>query len=213
MNRDTETIAINMSDLLESVVENSTFDDYLDIQNFNERKIYLNDEINDFTVEPACRAIFRYNTEDKGKPVEDRNPIKIYLNTCGGSASAGFELIDAMLVSKTPVWIVVLGCSYSMGFIITLAAHRRFGMKNASYLLHDGSRGACDSASKTRDLMEFCDRLDDRIKDFVLDRTNITDELYDVNMRKEWYMFSDEAKGLGVITDIIGEDCELDEVI
>ena len=61
--------------------------------------------------------------------------------------------------------------------------------------------------------MEFCDKFDERVKQTTLDRTNITSEMYDEKSRVEWYMFADEAKSLGVVDYIIGEDCELDDVI
>lgn len=213
MNRNTETIAIDMSSLLESAVDNSTFDDYLDIQNFKERKIYIDEEITSFSVDQACRAISRYNLDDKGVNVKDRKPILLYLNTCGGAVDAGYQLIDVIEASKTPVYIINRSDCYSMGFMIFIAGHKRFAFKNSTFLLHDGSRFAGDSTSKTRDLMEFCDRVDDRIKKLTLERTNISSEMYDEKGRVEWYMFADEAKRLGVVDCIIGEDCELDDVI
>lgn len=213
MNRDTETIAIDLSDILDSVKDNATFDDYLDIQNYQERKIYIDEEITSYSVDSACRAISRYNKEDKGIPTEERKPIMLYLNTVGGAADAGYQLIDLIQVSKTPVYAVNRGICYSMGFFIFITASKRFSYKNSSFLLHDGSRYAGDSASKTRDLMGFYDKIDERVKQTTLECTNITSEVYDEKSRVEWYMFADEAKSLGAVDYIIGEDCELDDVI
>ena len=52
-----------------------------------------------------------------------------------------------------------------------------------------------------------------RIRDFVLDNSKLTGEEYDSKLRIEWYMFNDEAKEKGFVDYIIGEDCELGEII
>ena len=52
-----------------------------------------------------------------------------------------------------------------------------------------------------------------RIRHYVLLHTRISEEEYDKNLRVEWYMFAEEAKDRGVIDKIIGEDCDLDEIV
>ena len=61
--------------------------------------------------------------------------------------------------------------------------------------------------------MRFQQRVEGRIKQYVLSRSKVTSEEYDSNLRVEWYLFADEAKEKGFVDCIIGTDCELDEII
>lgn len=61
--------------------------------------------------------------------------------------------------------------------------------------------------------MEFQKRVEARIKEYVLSRSNLSSEEYDNKLRVEWYLFADEAKERGFTDYIIGTDCEIDEMI
>lgn len=67
--------------------------------------------------------------------------------------------------------------------------------------------------AKVQDRIRFDARVEERTKEYVLSRSNLTPEEYDAKFRVEWYMFADEAKERGFCDYIIGEDCDLDEVI
>lgn len=206
-------IAIDITEALAAVTKNLSIEDYFYLKDFQERKHYLTDEIYAGSVEDICKAILQYNKEDKDIDPEERQPVLLYLDTLGGDVTEGFRLIDVIQSSKTPVYIINLGTCYSMGFIIYAVGHKRFASKNATFLMHDGSMQASGSTSKTRDYMEFNDRLDARCKDIIVATTQISSELYDEQLRKEWYMFSDEAKELGLVDYILGVDCDIDDII
>lgn len=202
-------IDIDETTLLQSWGVNEIF--YL--KNIQSRKLYLTSDIDDCVIDDIVSHILQYNADDKGKPIEERKPILLYCSSNGGSIDPGFELIDVILQSKTPVYTINLGFQYSMAFLIGLAGHKRYGSKNAKYLMHDGSNFVYNSGAKAQDQMEFNKRIEERVKEYVLKMTKITSEMYDAQMRKEWYMFADEAKELGIADYIIGEDCDLDEII
>lgn len=187
--------------------------DMLHLNDLKQRKLYLNEGIDKDSVMEIIQHIIRYNVEDKGKDVEKRKPILLYVTSNGGSVDAGYELIDMITASKTPVYTINLGFQYSMGFLIGIAGHKRFAMPNAKFLHHDGYNAAYDSGSKVQDRIKFDARVDDRTKEYVLSRSNITPEEYDANIRVEWYMFADEAKQKGFVDYIIGEDCDMDAII
>lgn len=178
-----------------------------------ERKLYINYEINEDIIPEAVYHILKWNKEDKGIPVEDRTPIKIYMSTPGGSLQDGMELVDVIVASKTPVYSINLGYQYSMGFFINLVASKRYASINATYLMHDGFSFVCDSVSKTFDTVEFKKCQEERLKKIVLSRTKITSELYEEKRRKEWYTFAEEAKEYGFCDYILGIDCDIDEII
>ena len=148
-----------------------------------------------------------------GKAPDTRVPILLYVVSNGGEVDSGFELIDVIQSSKTPVYTINLGYQYSMGFLIGLAGHKRFATKNAKYLMHDGSNFVYNSGAKAQDQMEFNRKVEERVKQYILSRSNVTSSEYDSKLRVEWYLFADEAKEKGFVDYIIGEDCDIDSVI
>lgn len=196
-----------------SLRNKTTLDDAITLQEMKQRKIFLNDEIDAGTVENACKAILRYNAEDKGMKPEERKPIYLYLDTYGGGMEAGFRLINTIQMSKTEVRTICCGFCYSMGFLIFIAGHKRYAAEHARFLLHDGSYAVSGSTGKVVDQVKFNERAERRVKDYVCGHTKINPEKYDRNYEKEWYMFADDAKSYGVADYIIGEDCDVDEIV
>lgn len=197
---------------LKSILNNS-LDDWFYMRDLNERKLCLNTDVTPETVNEIVSQILSFNMEDKNKAVEERKPIKLFICSDGGSVDSGFELIDVILASKTPVYTINLGYWYSMGLLIGMAGEKRFATKNAKFLMHDGSGIIYNSSSKMRDQARFYEELERRSKEYILHHSNITEEEYDKQLRVEWYMFADEAKERGLIDCIIGEDCDLDSVL
>ena len=183
------------------------------LKDLQQRKLFLDDDVDQCTIGEIVRNILRYNREDIDTPCEDRKPILLYIASNGGEVDSGFELIDAILNSKTPVYTVNLGYEYSMGFLVGLAGHRRYAMGHAKFLLHDGSNFVYNSGAKAQDQMEFNRKVEDRVKQYILSRSRISSDEYDSKLRVEWYMFSDEAKEKGFVDYIIGKDCDIDEII
>ena len=80
--------------------------------------------------------------------------------------------------------------------------------------MHDGEISVSNSSSKAKDTMKFFDTMEKRIKDYTISRTAIDSDTYDNMYEKEYYMYAnDEAKSLGCVDYIIGEDVQLDEII
>lgn len=197
----------------EALLKSGFVEDVFYLRDLKQRKLFISTNICQETVDDAIRHIMQINREDMGVAREDRKPIILYVTSNGGDVDAGFALIDVILSSETPVYVINQGYQYSMGFLIGLAGHKRFAMPHAKFLMHDGSQFIYNSGAKAQDQMEFNKRMEERIKQYVLSRTEITSEMYDSQMRKEWYMFADEAKKLGVTDYIIGEDCTINDII
>ena len=188
-------------------------EDIFFLNDLKQRKLFLNTDIEPLTVEEIVKHIIRFNSDDMGLAAEKRAPIYLYITSNGGEVDSGFELIDVIMNSKTPVYTINLGYQYSMGFLIGLAGHKRFATKNAKFLMHDGSNFVFNSSAKAQDQMEFQRKIEKRIKEYVISRSNVTEEEYNSKLRVEWYMFADEAKDKGFVDCIIGEDCDIDTVI
>lgn len=199
---------------IEEVIDDrGTVEEMLYVKDLKQRKFFLTTEIDQSTVGDIVRHIMQINKEDKDIPAENRKPILLYIASNGGEVDSGFELIDVILSSKTPVYTINMGYQYSMGFLIGLAGHKRFAAKNAKFLMHDGSNMVYGNSSKVQDRVRFDARVEERVRDYVLARSSITPEEYDSKFRVEWYMFADEAKEKGFTDYIIGIDCDLDEII
>lgn len=186
----------------------------LDIEEINGRRLYINSVIDENVIDTIVYHILRFNRDDKGIPKEDRRPIFLYINTPGGSVVDGFGLIDAVICSKTPIYTINQALCASMGFLIFLAGEKRFTMPHSEFLMHDGSGFACDSMAKMKDRMEFeTQQLEKMVKEYIMERSDIDDDLYDNKYRIEWYMLPKEAKKYGIVTHIVGEDCDIDDMI
>lgn len=209
----TPTTKSNKKEEAKSVV-NLCIEDTFDIEEIDGRRLYINFGIDEEIIESIVWHILRYNRQDKGKPIEDRVPIKLYINSPGGDLCAGYGLIDAILTSKTPVYTINQAMCYSMGFLIFIAGQKRFAMPHAEFLMHDGSNAAYGSTAKMKDRMDFeLGELEAVTKDYIINHTKITSQLYDEKYRVEWYFLPKKAKEVGVVDCIVGEDCDIDEII
>lgn len=198
---------------LDELKGRSGVEDMLYLKDLQNRKIVLDESIDASSVSYIVKTILQYNADDKDKPVDQRKPILLYISSNGGDVISGMRLVDVIRCSKTPVYTIVIGCAYSMAFMISISGHKRFATRHSSFLWHDGSVGLFDSGGKAEDTIAFIKRLNDSMKNDIVTKTKITSDEYDKHIREEWYMFPETAKELGVIDSIIGEDCDLDEVV
>lgn len=200
-------------DFDEVMDERGTLEELFYLKDLKQRKFYLNTDISQLTVADIIRHIMQINKEDAGIPSEERTPIILYLASDGGEVDSGFELIDVIMASQTPVYTVNMGYQYSMGFLIGLAGHKRFAVPHAKFLMHDGNEWTFGTSQKVQDRIKFSARVEERVKAYVMSRSNLTSEEYDSKLRVEWYMFADEAKEKGFTDFIIGTDCDLNAII
>ena len=193
----------NKEDLKKSVVYYASDEQFRDL--LKERKILINENIDDWVIDDIVMNIFKWNKEDKGVSVEERQPIRIYISTLGGAVDCGFSLIDAIKLSKTPVYTINIGDAYSMGFLIGLAGHKRYTLPNATFLLHDGSTGVVNSMSKVSDTAKFYSEMEERIKKYVLENSKLTSKMYNKKYGNEWYMYPEEAIKYGFVDEIVSD--------
>ena len=198
---------------VKSVIQMSYTDEF-EVNDLKERRLFINDEIDSGIIDSIVYHILRYNKEDKGLAIKDRKPIYLFLNSNGGSVVDGYGVIDVMTTSKTPIYTINQASCFSMGFLIFLAGQKRYAMPRSEFLMHDGSTFSWDSMAKAKDRMEFeAVQLEQVTKQYILSRTKIDEKLYDEKYRVEWYMLPEEAKRLGICTDIIGIDCDIDDIV
>lgn len=182
--------------------------------NLDDRRIVLQGTIGDAALKDVMLYILKWNKEDKDKSQDKCKPIYLYINNYGGDTVFGLNLIDLIKSSHVPVYAVVLGRAYSMACNILACCHKRYCFPNSVVLMHDGSTGYQGSTGKAKDFNKFSNKLEDIVKDLIVTHTNITSEYYDEIYEREMYMFgSGQAKELGFIDYIIGQDVSLLDIL
>ena len=191
-------------DMVNSLKDNykeviKSFSSIIETNSYFRREIILGDIESDVgeSVEAFIR-FFNQLDEEENIPIEDRQPIKIFIDSGGGDLCATLTMIDAIEASKTPVWTINIGTAYSGGFFTFLAGHKRFAYPHATFLYHEGSTINGGDAGKFRNFAEFYEKQLQMLKAITLKYTNISDELYESKKRDDWWITADEAMELGI---------------
>lgn len=196
-----------------TLLEDDSMYDRIIKENLQERKIILNDEIDDSVIENICLMILKWNKEDENIDPEKRKHIFIYINSPGGDAIAGSQILSSIASSITPVDTVGFAKCTSMASYILAAGNTRYCFPNTVVLYHDGQTGYVSSSNKGKDIQKFYDNLEKRMTNFMVEHTNMTEEFLEEIKDREYYMFPDEIKERGIVDKIIGEDCDLSEIL
>ena len=195
-------------DLLKNYLNNTSeikgLDDVSAAYDAIDRVLFLAD-VTEEIAEAICHLIRMWNTIDKDIKPEERKPIKIYIDSHGGDVCAGFIIIDAIKLSKTPIYTINMGKAYSMGLCVFVAGHKRYAYENSSFLFHEGSGGMIGDANKFKNFSKFYENLLEKLKKFLLENTKMTPELYKEKDRDDWWFFADEAIEYGFCDEILEE--------
>lgn len=182
-------------------------------ENINDRKIVVNCDINDDLLENLILYILLWNKNDRDIPVERRKKIFLYINSDGGDLILGNAILDVIIHSKTPIVTVGFAKCASMASYILAAGHERICFPSTVVLIHDGQTGYMSSGNKGKDIQKFYDSLDQRVMEFMIRYTSMTEEYLESIKDRETYLFASEAKEKGIIDKVIGIDCDLDYIL
>lgn len=211
-----ECAEIDLSQMA-SMASSSSFtyglEDTLLMEDMEERKLFIRDTITSNVYDYIAYHIMRYNAMDMGLPVEERQPIRLYISTNGGFTFDGLGICEVIRNSITPIIGICTSYAFSMGFYIYISCDYRYATKNAMFLNHEGEDGALGHPSKIRDYMKFSDKLEKRLNKLVISRTKLTSRDLNETERIEDYYFGDEAKEFGIVDSIIGEDCTIEDIL
>ena len=202
---------MDLTDALSSLVENvqedaKSFEDILNLDNSLDRHLYVTDIESGIgsTIDSMIR-FWNRRDEEEGLNIEERKPIKIYIDSCGGSLTDAFTIIDSIRMSKTPVITIATGCAYSAGFFIFISGHKRIAYPHASFLYHEGSATNGGTAGQFRNFADFYDIQLTQLKQIVLDYTDIDEDEYNKHKKDDWWMTAEDAINYG-IADKIAEE-------
>lgn len=172
-----------------------------------ERSILINEEIEPYTATYVFNFIRFWNTIDDMEdiPIEERKPIKIYIDSPGGDLDATFSIIDSIKLSKTPVYTITYGIGHSGGFFIGIAGHKRYGMPHSSYMFHEGCGQGGGDAHKYIQSVKFYEKRLSQLKKHTLENTKISEQSYNKHRKDDLWLTADEALEFGIIDEILTE--------
>jgi ATP-dependent Clp protease protease subunit len=168
------------------------------------RTILLSGEIKKDLAEKTIRQLLLL--EDMGE-----EPIRIFIDSPGGDADAGYAIFDMIRFVKPPVWTIGMGLVASAAAIIQLASpkDRRVGLPNSHYLIHQplsGIRGvATDIEIHAREL----DKLREKINRLIAEETGVSFTQVEQDTDRDYWMSAEEAVKYGLISRIVSSRKDL----
>ena len=154
------------------------------------------------------RHVIRWNREDKGKPVEERKPIKLFFFSPGGSLDINYSVIDIIRLSKTPIIGINMGVCCSAAAFIYLACHKRYMLPHSYFVFHQGSSQMSGTYGEVVAIMTDYQNQVAELSSFMEERTTYSSEEITNNIVTEWYVREEEALEKGVCHEVI-EDIEV----
>ena len=198
---------------------NSGLEEWQRRVDIEQRRLYLyhtiishgEDTLGSYETAYIIESIMYYNRIDKDKPISERIPVILYINSPGGDITEGFSLIAAIELSKTPIYTVNVGEWSSMSFWVGITGHKRYSLPYMTFLMHDGDAGFYSSASKAQDSMDYYKRFNQEvIREHVLKYSNMKKTDYDALSRVELYMLPEDALERGFIDEIV---TDIDDIL
>ncbi len=132
-------------------------------------------------------------------------PIRIYINTPGGSADDGFALYDMIRFVEAPVFTVSVGLNASAGTLVLLGAprDRRLALPNARIMIHQPSGGARGRATDIEVSAEEILKLRQRANEIIAEETGHTTAQVEKDTDRDYWLSADQAKEYGLISRIV----------
>lgn len=164
-----------------------------------ERDLFISDRISQETVRDVIKEIFNINRDDDKKEKIyrewERAPIRLFINSYGGSVYDGLALVDVIKQSKTPVHTICIGSCMSMALWIWLAGEERLVGKRSTLMFHDLSLFAIDMTEGIKqELIEML-RLQNMLIEEITQKSSVTKEMLSdyITRKAEWYIPAEEA--------------------
>ncbi len=164
-----------------------------------ERIIFLGEEVTDVSASIVVAQLLFLEAEDPNKD------INLYINSPGGSVTAGMAIYDTMNYIKCDVSTVCMGMAASMGaFLLSGGAKgKRFALPNAEVMIHQPSGGVQGQATEIRIVAENILKIKKRLNEILAANTGQPYEVIERDTERDNYMNAEEAKAYGLIDEII----------
>jgi ATP-dependent Clp protease, protease subunit len=188
--------------LIPTVIEKSTYGERAyDIYSrlLKERIIFLGSELNDQVANLIIAQLLFLESEDKDKD------IKLYINSPGGSVSAGFAIYDTMNYVKPNVSTICVGLAASMGAFLLAAGEKgkRFCLPNSEVMIHQVMGGAQGQESDIQIKARHIAKVKDQLNKILAKNTGKPVKQVEKDTDRDYHMSPEEAKRYGLIDKII----------
>ena len=165
----------------------------------NDRIVMLSEEVNDATASLIVAQLLYLEAQDPDKD------IQFYINSPGGSVSAGLAIYDTMQYIKADVSTICVGMAASMGaFLLAAGAKgKRIALPNAEIMIHQPSGGSRGQASDIKIQAEQILRIRDNLNRILAENTGKTVEEIARDTERDNFMSAEEAREYGLIDKVI----------
>ena len=164
-----------------------------------ERIIFLGEEVNDTSASIIAAQLLFLEAEDPSKD------IHLYINSPGGSVSAGFAIYDTMKYIKCDVSTICIGMAASMGAFLLAGGTKgkRFALPNSEIMIHQPSGGARGQATEIKIVAENILKTKKKLNEILAANTGRSIEEIERDTERDNYMSAEEAKAYGLIDEIL----------
>ena len=164
-----------------------------------DRIIFLGEEVNDVTASLVVAQLLFLAAEDPDKD------INLYINSPGGSVTAGMAIYDTMQYIKPDVSTICIGMAASMGAFLLAggAKGKRYALPNAEVMIHQPSGGARGQATDIRIHAENILRTKAKLNQILAENTGKPGEEVERDTERDNFMSAEEAKAYGLIDAVI----------
>lgn len=165
----------------------------------NDRIIFLGEEVTDVSANLVVAQLLFLESEDPNKD------IQLYINSPGGSVTAGMAIYDTMNYVKCDVSTICMGMAASMGaFLLAGGAKRkRFALPNAEIMIHQPSGGAQGQATDIQIVAEQILRTKKKLNEILAANTGQSLETIAADTERDNWMTAEEAKAYGLIDELV----------
>ena len=165
----------------------------------NDRIIVLSDEVNDATASLVVAQLLYLEGQD---PEKD---ISLYINSPGGSVTAGFAIYDTMQYIKCDVSTICIGMAASMGAFLLSGGTKgkRLALPNAEIMIHQPSGGAQGQATEIEITAKQILKIRERLNKILADNTGKPIDIIAKDTERDNFMSADEALDYGLVDKIL----------
>jgi len=137
--------------------------------------------------------------------VDPKKDIQLYINTPGGSVTAGLAIYDTMQFVKCPVATICFGLAGSMGAVLLTAGEKgkRFALPNSEILLHQVAGGAQGQASEIEITAKQIIKIKNKINEIISKHSGQKLDKVERDTDRDFYLTAEEAKEYGIIDEVI----------
>ena len=164
-----------------------------------DRIIFLGEEVNDVSASIIVAQLLFLEAEDPGKD------IQLYINSPGGSVTAGMAIYDTMQYIKCDVSTICLGMAASMGAFLLAggAKGKRFALPHSTIMIHQPSGGAQGQATEIQIVADHIAQTKRTLNEILAENTGQPYEVVEKDTDRDNYMTAEEAKAYGLIDGVV----------